>query len=171
MGTEQSGNIEIRELRLSDIPSFAQLRNQIDSEAEYLVPKGGERKENFARILGRMILSGRRTHVFLAFDGKKPVGYLTLVFAKFKKFRGNAYLTIAVRANYRNRGIGSRLMDAAEAFAKVQGKSRIELEVFGKNTGAIELYKRRGYVIEGTKKNAVQDEHGFDDIIVMAKSI
>ena len=165
-------NIEIRRLRLHEIPTFANLRNEISNEAEHVIAKRGERKKEFGiRILAMMLLSERRTHTFLAWQKGVAVGYLSLTFAKFRKFRGNAYLTIAVLAASRSKGIGSKLMDIAETFAKMHGKRRMELEVFGRNTRAIELYKRRGYVIEGVKKNAVEDAHGYDDVIIMTKAL
>lgn len=165
-------NIEIKHLRLHEVPLFAKLRNDISNEALHVIATRGERKKELGiRILAQILLSERRTHTFLAWQNSKPVGYLSLIFAKFKKFRGNAYLTLAVSAALRGQGIGSRLMDTAEVFAKDHGKRRMELEVFGKNTKAIELYKRRGYVIEGVKKNAVEDEGGFDDVIIMTKTL
>jgi ribosomal protein S18 acetylase RimI-like enzyme len=47
----------------------------------------------------------------------------------------------------------------------------VELEVFGKNTNAIALYKGRGYEIEGVKKEAVQAKGSYDDIIIMTKKL
>jgi ribosomal protein S18 acetylase RimI-like enzyme len=93
------------------------------------------------------------------------------VFPKFTKLQGNAYLTIALREKCRGQGIGSMLMEQAEIYAKNKKIRRIELEVFGKNTNAIELYKNRNYEIEGVKKEAIKDSNGFDDIIIMTKRL
>lgn len=172
MSIPKLDDIEIRHLNIREIPVFAKLRNDISNEAEHVIASRGERKKELGlRILAQILLSERRTHTFLAWHKGKAVGYLSLIFAKFKKFRGNAYLTLAVSATYRSKGIGSRLMDTAEVFAKDHGKRRMELEVFGKNTKAIELYKRRGYVIEGIKKDAVEDDGGYDDVIIMTKTL
>lgn len=167
----KKSDIEIRHLKLREIPAFAKLRNEISNEAEHVIATRGERRDLGLLILAQILLSKRRTHTFLAWDKSKAIGYVSLVFAKFRKFRGNSYLTIAVKAAYRGRGVGSLLMDTAEEFARQEGKRRMELEVFGKNTRAIELYKRRGYMIEGVKKNAVEDNAGFDDVIIMTKNL
>lgn len=71
----------------------------------------------------------------------------------------NRRLTIAVRKSHRGK-----------ALAKKYKVLRIELEVFGKNP-AIRLYERLGYEIEGRRKDAVEDEGTFDDVIFMAKFI
>jgi ribosomal protein S18 acetylase RimI-like enzyme len=99
------------------------------------------------------------------------IGYVSLVFPRFKKMKGNAYLTIALKKEYRGKGIGTILMDKAEDYVRGRGARRIELEVFAKNTGAKKLYETLGYVVEGVKKEAVTDIDGYDDIVIMAKKI
>jgi ribosomal protein S18 acetylase RimI-like enzyme len=150
---------------------FSKLRRDIDRESEHVLAKKDERKENALHIIARLFISQRRTITFLAFADTVAIGYVSLVFPKFIKLRGNAYLTIAVREKYRGLGVGSMLMDRCEIYAKERGTRRIELEVFGKNEKAIALYKRRGYVVEGIKKEAVETVDGYDDIIIMAKKL
>lgn len=168
---ENTDTIDIRLLKVSEIPTFITLRTLIDRESEHLIAKKGERKQNLLYTLAVTMLNRKRTHTFIAWDGDKAIGYLSLVFAKFKKYKRNSYLVIALRAEYRGRGIGSKLMEEAENFAKRHGKYRVELEVFAKNTNAVRLYEQRGYIVEGVKKNAVEDAEGFDDVIIMTKSI
>jgi len=100
--------------------------------------------------------------------GAKHLGYVSLVFARFKKLRGNAYLTISVIGDYRGQGLGTKLMTAAENLARARGLRRIELEVFSQNP-AVNLYRRLGYEEEGSKRRAVENGDGFDDIILIAK--
>lgn len=168
---EKQNTIDIRLLALHEVPMFSKLRNDIDKESQYLIAKKGERKGSSLYSILTILINRKRTNTFIAFDDTKAIGYLSLVFAKFKKYRGNAYLVIALKSTHRGRGIGNQLMDVAEKFAKSHGKRRIELEVFAKNTNAIELYKKRGYLTEGVKKNAVQDEDGFDDVLIMTKDL
>ena len=150
---------------------FSRLRMDIDKESDHVLAKGGERKENALHVIARMLISQRRTVTFLAFDGKSAIGYVSLVFPKFTKLRGNAYLTIGVREKYRGQGIGSMLMERAESYSKGKGVRRMELEVFGKNERAIALYKKRGYEVEGIKRDAACAKDGYDDIVMMAKRL
>lgn len=151
--------------------TFTKLRNEIENETDNLLAKRNERKETFVHVIVKLAISQRRTVTFLAFDKNTAIGYVSIVFPRFKKLRGNAYLTIAIKEVYRNKGIGSKLMDTAESFAKEKGARRMELDVLGKNKRAIELYKRRNYEIEGVKKGAIEEADGFDDIIIMAKKL
>jgi len=52
---------------------------------------------------------------------------------------------IVVRPGLRGRGLGGRLMDAAEAHARRQGCARLVLEVRRDNATAIRFYVERGY--------------------------
>lgn len=150
---------------------FSKLRRDIEKEAEHVLVKKDERRESALHIIVKLMVSQRRTVTFLAFDDNFVVGYVSIVFPKFKKLKGNAYLTIAIREAYRGRGVGSALMQKAEEYAKEKGVRRMELEVFGKNERAFDLYKKRSYEVEGTKKEAIEDSGEFDDIIIMAKKL
>lgn len=61
-----------------------------------------------------------------------------------------AYLYVddfAVDPAWRNRGLGSGLMEAAEAYAKELGIPAVLLHVEKTNLDAVRLYKRRGYSV------------------------
>lgn len=150
---------------------FSKLRIATDRESDHVLANKNERTENALHVIVRLLISQRRIVTFLAFDGKEAIGYVSLVFPKYTKLKGNAYLTIAIREKYRGKGVGTKLMDKAEQYAKEKGIRRIELEVFGKNKNAIAMYEKRGYLTEGAKKDAVDGAEGFDDIIFMAKKL
>ncbi|TSC89174.1 MAG: GCN5-like N-acetyltransferase [Parcubacteria group bacterium Gr01-1014_3] len=166
-----SSSVVIRPLEWLELPQYMNLRKSIEDEAEHLVVSRGERKETIVHVAAKMILTGERTRTLVAVENGQLVGYINTIFAKFKKLHGNAYLTMAVKNSHRGLGIGTQLLEAAENLAKTRDTRRMELEVLGNNTGAIKLYKKMGYTKEGTKKNAVKTESGFDDVIFMAKTL
>jgi ribosomal protein S18 acetylase RimI-like enzyme len=64
---------------------------------------------------------------------------------------GDFYLqAIAVDANVRGQGVGSKLLDLAETTAIEKGAKRITLDVSANNTNAFQLYERRGYTVESS---------------------
>ena len=64
---------------------------------------------------------------------------------------GDWYLqAVAVDEAHRGAGIGSRLLDYAEATATAAGARRLALDVAVDNDGARRLYERRGLAIEAT---------------------
>jgi ribosomal protein S18 acetylase RimI-like enzyme len=50
-----------------------------------------------------------------------------------------------VMPEYRNQGIGKKLMEQAEAWAEKRGDEQIGLQVFQKNITALRLYEQLGY--------------------------
>ena len=107
---------------------------------------------------------------FIALRDKEVLGYISIVFGKYKKFQGNAYLvSAAVKKEERGQGIGTKLFRAVEGHARENGTRRIEFDVFSSNKRALELYKRLGYEVEGVKRRAVENKQGSDDLVFMAK--
>ena len=53
---------------------------------------------------------------------------------------------IRVEEPFRRHGLGARLLDQGEQWARIQGFSRIGLHVFGRNENAVRLYTRAEYV-------------------------
>ncbi len=164
-------NIKIIPFTYKHAHIFSKLRRDIDNSSACVLANKGERKENALHVIAKLLISQRRTVTFLAFDDLLDIGYVSIVFPRYTKLKGNAYLTIGIREEYRGKGIGGMLMEKAEKYAESRGVRRMELEVFGKNKNAIELYKKRNYEIEGVKKEAVYNDGEFDDIIIMTKKL
>jgi RimJ/RimL family protein N-acetyltransferase len=97
------------------------------------------------------------------------IGELNLRRGSRAAFKHSAVLGISVAREWRNRRIGSALMQRAIHWAAGEGAlRRIELNVFATNAAAIRLYQRFGFVIEGRRKDAVGVGNGFVDDFVMA---
>ncbi len=60
---------------------------------------------------------------------------------------------IAVLPEFRRQGIATRLLETVADFAKVQQCQRCELEVNTANTATVQLYKKCGYEVVGTRPN------------------
>lgn len=64
---------------------------------------------------------------------------------------GFAEIGMAVRREWRGRGVGSALLDAAEEWARGNGVHKLSLDVFVHNERAIGLYRKHGFVEEGRR--------------------
>jgi ribosomal protein S18 acetylase RimI-like enzyme len=85
--------------------------------------------------------------VFLAFADDAPIG-IAVCFVGFSTFRARPLLNIhdlAVLPEYRGRGAGRALLQAAEDHARREGCCRLTLEVLESNAGARALYRRFGF--------------------------
>lgn len=78
-------------------------------------------------------------------------------------------LGISTAKGWRGRGVGTKLLGHLLEWAAARDFRRIELRVFSNNEGAIRLYERFGFVVEGRQVEAVKVGDGFVDIVYMAK--
>jgi GNAT superfamily N-acetyltransferase len=88
-----------------------------------------------------------RALVLLAFDDDAAIG-IAVCFLGFSTFRARPLLNIhdlAVLPQYRGKGAGRALLQAAEDYARRQGCCRLTLEVLESNSGARALYRRFGF--------------------------
>ena len=81
-----------------------------------------------------------------------------------------ANIGMAVSEKFQGKGVGSQLLkdvlDLADNWAAVK---RIELEVYTDNDGAVELYKKFGFVIEGEAKHYAFRNGEYVDVFLMAR--
>ncbi|PDY42067.1 hypothetical protein COO17_08965 [Bacillus wiedmannii] len=79
---------------------------------------------------------------------------------------------IAVLPSYRNKGIGSSLLNEAISITNKKDISKIYLEVAESNTIALQLYKKRGFKpIEKMENFYVNtNEHAMEMELIVAKS-
>lgn len=112
-------------------------------------PMGGGQQLDSTRL--QEIVPGLRQHpsslVLLAFAEKKPVG-IANCFVGFSTFSAKPLLNIhdlAVLPEFRGKGVGRQLLEAAEAKASELGCCKLTLEVRADNSRAREVYKQFGF--------------------------
>jgi ribosomal protein S18 acetylase RimI-like enzyme len=98
----------------------------------------------------------------------RVVGWCDIYPMEREGFTHRGGLGMGVHADFRRRGIGTRLINEAIGRAKDKGLERIELEVFATNAAAIGLYEKVGFAVEGVKKKARKLDGVYDDLIQMA---
>jgi [ribosomal protein S18]-alanine N-acetyltransferase len=95
-----------------------------------------------ARVLGLAERASKET--LLAERGRERLGFLVLA-----SQRETAWIeAIAVLSTERGRGVGTRLMQAAEHAARRAGCRRLSLTTAQANVEALELFLKRGFRIE-----------------------
>jgi RimJ/RimL family protein N-acetyltransferase len=123
--------------------------------------------ESEARMISELDRAGNGLFLVAEDDGR-IVGQLTLQGGKRRNVRHATTLGITVGQAYRGRGIGRRLMEYAIDWARAGGVvTRIELNVFVRNTHAIALYESCGFEIEGRRRRAARRDGEYLDDLVM----
>jgi RimJ/RimL family protein N-acetyltransferase len=120
----------------------------------------------------RRYLKAVRRHadaaVFVAVDGDRIVGRLSLARDPHPASAHVADLGLMVAASHRRRGIGRRLLDTAVKWARMAGVSKLELHVFPWNLPAIQLYEGFGFEREGLRRGHYLRDGVAVDAILMA---
>ena len=120
----------------------------------------------------RRYLKAVRRHadaaVFVAVDGDRIVGRLSLARDPHPASAHVADLGLMVAASHRRRGIGRTLLDTAVKWARMAGVSKLELHVFPWNLPAIRLYEGFGFEREGLRRGHYLRDGVAVDAILMA---
>ena len=103
--------------------------------------------------------------------GSEVVGQLGVdTFPNHPRRRHAAEIGMAVADDWQGKGVGSALMQAAVDLAeKWLNISRLELEVYTDNEPAVRLYKKFGFVIEGTLVRFAYRDGKYVDAYTMAR--
>jgi putative acetyltransferase len=111
-----------------------------------------------------------RSAMFVAVDGDKLAGELTIKSISGRRAVAHvATLGMSVAAEHRRRGVGEALLREAIAWAEAHGFLRLEIYVYARNAGAIALYQKLGFSIEGKRVAFIREGDAFLDDLVMGR--
>jgi len=157
--------VAIRPIALADIAAFAQLTDLVMREREYMAFLEGFPIDEAAAFVARNMRL--RNPQLVADDGGRVVGWCDIRRETIPVYAHCGHLGMGVHPDYRGRGLGERLIRAAIDAARAAGFERIELSVYGRNTRAAALYRRVGFVHEGTRVRGRKVDGRYDDVHMM----
>ncbi len=103
------------------------------------------------------------TKFFVAIKNGKVFGYVGI-----NCIIDEGYITnVAVFPEYRRMGVGAALLNRVFSHARDEGLSFVSLEVRESNQGAIALYEKFGFKVEGKRKNFYSNPS--EDALIMTK--
>ena len=114
----------------------------------------------------------RRTrNTLFAFYDDKPIGMIAYVFNKKRKIKHIANIFgFYVKENYRNHGVGKKLIESAlSSIKKNKSVIKIDLTVNSKKKAAVKLYKKFEFKTVGVLKKDLLVNGNFYDELIMEK--
>ena len=111
-------------------------------------------------------LSVGNPHYVVA-DGESIVGWCDICRLTAPVYAHDATMGMGLREGYRRRGLGERLLRATLDAARVAGVERVSLSVYARNIGAIALYRKVGFILEGTRVRGKKLDNEYDDVHLM----
>jgi L-phenylalanine/L-methionine N-acetyltransferase len=163
-------DIQLRRVRISDAEAMARLMGDPDVLGNLLQLPYPSVEAWRARLAewdqpGRsdLLLVAEAEGALVGNAGLNPVG------AALRR-RHAMHLGITVAKEWQRRGVGTQLMTAlVDAADRWLGCLRIELTVFTDNEGAIALYRKFGFEIEGTHRAYALRDGRYADVLAMAR--
>jgi RimJ/RimL family protein N-acetyltransferase len=158
----------LRPARPTDGRALARLFADVRREGRWLITTPGsvsEPSESF--WISEMIRAGEHLVLVAEADGEVTGNVLVSV------DRGVAtehigVLSITIAEGWRDVGIGTELVAAAQRWVIERGLRKLSLGVFPDNERAIAVYEKRGFVREGLRRMQFRSGSAFRDEVVMA---
>jgi len=117
------------------------------------------------------VLSTDNQIIFVAEDENRLVGFLGAYGGGFQRNHHCAYIVTGILQQYVGQGLGAQFFKALDEWATAHNIHRLELTVMCNNERAIHLYKKMGFVIEGSKKDSLLVNDNYVDEYYMAKML
>ncbi len=158
--------IVVRPITFGDISSYRDCVATVAAERKWLAFQDPFPLSGTATFVARRIESGD-PH-FVAVDGERVVGWCDVQHETIPVYKHECMLGMGVLEAYRGHGLGERLIRATLEGARAAGFERVSLSVYAKNTRALELYRKVGFVVEGTRVRGKKLDGEYDDVVMMA---
>ena len=149
----------VRPATVGDARAMAELFAAVAEERDGIASEPpvdlAERTARFAASIGES---------FVAVGGDRVIGLIHVEVSR----HGFGEIGMLVDREWRGRGVGSALFQAAIDWARGHGLHKLSLEVFAHNTAAIALYRKCGFVEEGHRVKQYRRASGelWDSIVM-----
>ena len=134
----------IRPIAEADAEAYLALARAIDGESRFMMYEPGERQttpeQQIERI--RAIRASNNKLTLVAEHEGQLVGYLGAMGGDFHRNHHSVHIFLGILEAFTGQGLGRRLLEETERWARRQGLTRLELTVMRHNARALALYQR-----------------------------
>ncbi|WP_210366961.1 GNAT family protein [Bacillus sp. REN3] len=167
--------MEIREAKLEDAARALEIQKEVIAEEDYFIFVS----EEFDKTVDDMkqwicnILKNERDTMLVAELDSMVVGWIVFSSQRRMRVRHTGNFGIMIQKDYRNQGIGKKLIQALLDWAKRNPLiEKVGLGVFSTNNRAIAVYSSLGFKEEGRKVKEFKFKDGtYSDDILMYKLV
>ena len=163
----------IRKIREDDARAFFEMLCALDGETDRMMYEPGERRrvtKSLDPLKARIAsaVSGGDLLLVAEDEEKGIAGFLWAERGTLERVRHTAYIVTGILRAYRGKGTGTRFFEMLGEWARENGVTRLELTVECANEGAIRLYVRHGFHVEGTRRGSMLVNGELTDEYYMA---
>jgi RimJ/RimL family protein N-acetyltransferase len=158
----------LRPARPTDGRALARLFSDVRREGRWLITAPGSVSEpSEAFWIAEMIRAGEHLVLVAEADGD-VVGNVLVSVDRGVATEHIGVLSITIADGWRDVGIGSDLVAAAQAWTRERGLRKLSLGVFPDNDRAVAVYEKRGFTREGHRRGQYRVGEEYRDEILMA---
>ena len=107
---------------------------------------------------------------FVYVDKNTILGWAALTPVSSRKvYEGVVEVSVYIDTNFLRKGIGSKLMEKVILSSEEQGIWTLFSSVFSENTATIELHKKYGFRVVGTRERIAQLENKWRDTTILER--
>lgn len=161
--------MNIRQATINDSENFIKMLYQLDSETKYMMFEVGERKADISHIESMIGEDSSKLLTLVIDDNNAIGGFLSAERGSYNRIKHSAYIVIGILSEYRGKGLGTKLFEQLDLWAKFNNITRLELTVIEGNSAAIKLYEKMGFKKEGLKENSMIIDKKYVNEYYMAK--
>ena len=162
-------DIIIRNVSVEDAKSVIEYINIISSESDNLTYGLGE--FNFTVEQEQKYIESMNNNplnlFILATINDEIVSIAQIQSNKKIRLSHLGQIALSVKQKYWRKGIGNQMMKTLIQWAKNNNFKKLNLEVTTTNEGAISLYKKHDFIIEGTNKRSMMIKENYIDTYYM----
>lgn len=160
----------IRKVETKDSERFLNMLIQLDNETNNMMFEPRERKTTIEEMKDIISNTNNSSSLTLVVEDKENiVGFLSAQRGFANRIKHRAHIVIGILRNYRGKKLGVELFQEMEKWALEINITRLELTVMTHNEGAIKLYKKMGFKIEGIKQKSLKVNEKYVDEYYMCK--
>ncbi len=158
----------LRLARPTDARGLARLFADVRAEGRWLLtPSSAVSEPSEAFFIGEMIRGGGGLALVAEADGE-VVGNVLVSLERGAVGSHVGTLSIVVDREWRDVGIGSEMVRAAQDWCREGGLAKLALSVFPDNDRAVAVYEHAGFEREGLRRRQYRVDGEFRDELLMA---